>query len=673
MLPQKCTHIRIRDTNDYHLDIERFIKSLEKEYKIDFRTLPGWEYLVQRLHVSATDCKRRIQDAYRRKALIVEKLYMQSTRVSPFELTDGLCRTADKWSKMELDWKRTKKVSISEIQTNDDSLLSGPIIEEMSQTIHPNTENISSESEKNAEVVESKTNVAVQAEPSAESIHLPDVIITNPHKLISPMGSQYCGLSYRSLFSEEGLTGKTESDKEEWQCLKPTSAVRCNPTPICLTDDSLSQQVIKFTLINCTCDSVFVRFKYVLDKSYFRNIKVSPVLPKKLCPGLPEVFTLIFKLVNQEEFRSGIYFKIGFDVYDNVPAESLCVPIVTEFKKQRCVIVSESVNIPPIYPWHLKRNDQHSSDYIHITLHDPFPYHLHIYKRVMDLSKDPIVTLHADGINTELVMHDVEQQVSTEAVVNTEIVTHKTEHKLLEHKPLETHKAESKTKASAMRIAERIMVHEAMASIVKVIIELALDTFMLESTYLHLQPHESTKIPVYLTKVERTGYHQCYYDLLFIDTITEEVAMKKTVKIYAEVLPHPIKVDPIILDMSKSSVKHGYCEDVFVITNTHKLYSAMIKIKLTTKMKKMFYVEPMETTIPGLCSVPFFVKFCSRDFLSVKPSEDLVHFTFKIIIRGYKAVYENVPPYFYEIIAPCAVEFKKVYDEKYFKETDDEN
>uniref|UniRef100_A0A2H1WAU0 SFRICE_003441 n=1 Tax=Spodoptera frugiperda TaxID=7108 RepID=A0A2H1WAU0_SPOFR len=204
---------------------------------------------------------------------------MQSTRVSPFELTDGLCRTADKWSKMELDWKRTKKVSISEIQTNDDSLLSGPIIEEMSETIHPNTENISSESEKNAEVVESKTNVAVQAEPSAESIHLPDVIITNPHKLISPMGSQYCGLSYRSLFSDEGLT---------------------------------------------------------------------------------------------------------------------------------------------------------------------------------------------DGINTELVMHDVEQQVSTEAVVNTEIVTHKTEHKF-EHKPLETHKAESKTKASAMRIAERIMVHEAMASIVKLV------------------------------------------------------------------------------------------------------------------------------------------------------------------------------------------------------------
>ncbi|XP_022817371.1 uncharacterized protein LOC111350176 [Spodoptera litura] len=671
MLSKKCTHIRIRDSNDYDLDIERFIKSLEKEYKVDFRTLPRWEDLVQRLHVSSTDCKRKIQDAYRRKALIVQKLYMQSTRPSPFQLTDGLCRTADKWSKMELDRKRTRKVS--EVLTKDVWSESVPITEEFSETFHPNTENISLESGDNAEVVESKTNIAIQAEPSIESTNLPDVIITNPHKLISPMGSQFSGLSYRSLFTEGTLTGKTESEKEEWQCFKQTSAVKCTPSPISLTNDALSQQVIKFTLTNCTCQSVFVRLKYILDKSYFRKIKILPIFQKKLCPGLPEVFTLIFKLVNQEEFKTGIYFKIGFDVYDNVPAESLCVPIISEFTKGRCVIVSENINIPPVYPWHLKTNDQYSSEYIHITLRDPFPYHLHIYKRVMDLSQEPIVTIQADGVKTEIVTEKIEQKVQTETVVNTEVVTRKTD------KTLDTHKLDNKTKVSMHShflpeiSSETRMAQEAMASIAQGIIELALDTFMLESTYLYLKPHEITKIPVYFTKVEHTGYHQSYYDFLFIDTKTEEVAMKKIVKIYAEVLPHPIKVQPVILDMSKSSVKHGYCEDIFVVSNTHRLYPAIVKIKLTTKMKKMFYVEPMKTTIPGSASVPFSVKFCSRDFLSVKPSEDLVHFTFKIVINGYKAVYENIPPYFYEVIAPCAVEFKKVYNEKFFKEEGNDN
>ncbi|KAF9424817.1 hypothetical protein HW555_000118 [Spodoptera exigua] len=221
--------------------------------------------------------------------------------------------------------------------------------------------------------------------------------------------------------------------------------------------------------------------------------------------------------------------------------------------------------------------------------------------------------------------------------------------------------------------SETIFGPESIACIVKDIIELALDTFILESTYSYLKPHETAKIPVYFTKVERTGYHQCYYDLQFINTKTEDVALTKIVKVFAEVLPHPIKVHPLILDMSKSPVNHGYCEDIFVVSNTHKLYPATIKIKLTTKMKKIIYVEPMEATVAESSSVPFTVKFCSRDFLSVKPCEDLVHFTFKIVILGYKEVYENVPPYFYEVIAPCALEFKKVYKDKFSKEKDIEN
>lgn len=639
----KCTHIRIRDNNDYDFNVENLIKSLEAKYKVDFRCLPRWKELVQCLHVAGTDCKRRIQEARLRKKMIINKLYIQSTRPSPFELTSGLCRTASKWRKMEADLKKLKSAEALEINTE------APILTESGGTenLHPNT-SISSASQRisSIELEPSKIDVEVQVELEVPGSHLPAVISTNPHKLLSPLGSHSYDIGYTRKSQFSVSEAPSESVKEEWKYLKPTSSVVCIPTPIILTSNTLDQQFVQFTVVNCAGDYMHIRFKSVMDHSSFLTAKIFPAIPKRLYPGIPVLYKLIFRLKKQEEFNSGLYFKVGGDVCDNIPPEALCIPIVSAFSKIHTVIVSETITMPPVYPWHIKRSGKYSTATIKISVMDPYYYHLHIYKRLIDLSKesDMGLSLQASGVNTQSVEEREMDYVADDATI------------------VSMPKVENGT--------DSINIIESMDYIVKSIIELALNTFVFESTYLFLKPYEKLKIPVYFTKCERIGYHNSYYELELLEPETEKLIMTKTLKVFAEVLPHPIQIQPKILDMSNSPITHGYIEDHFVITNHHKLYLATIKIKLTTKMKKIINVSPMETTVPALTSVRFRVKFCSRGFMSAtqEPFEDLVYFTFKIIVLGHKSVYENVPPLFYEVIAPCAVEFKKVYNEKYFKE-----
>lgn len=643
MLSSKCTHLRIRDTNDYDINVDNLIKSIEKEYEIDFRSLPGWENLVQRLHVSATDYKRKIQDSHLRKSIIIDKLFIQSSRPSPFELTAGLCRTARKWHQLEIEVKKPKiSLMPAALDVVPDIKLEEP---KQSETPHPNTEIASAESF----VVELEpkpeppkiTDVEVHVESPVQTSHLPVTICTNHHKLISALGSQFSALSYKSILTE--TEGSVESEKEEWQRFKSTLLVKSIPMPITITNNTLKRQIVQFSVTNCTVEYIHIRFKRVLDYTPFVKIKILPVIPMRLYPGIAVIFKIIFKLKNQEEFKSGLYFRVGRDVYDEAPTEAFCIPFLSAFTKARSVTVSDT-SMPPIYPWHIKRDSMYSTGHVTISVDDPYLYHLHIYKRIIDLSResDIMLSLQASGPDTESVEERTEIDIKT-------IVS-------------------SAKGQNVQNEINSINVADLMALIAHDIVTLALESFIFESTYLYLQPYSKVKIPVYFTKAEHIGCHQSYYDFELVDPETEKVMMTKTIKIFAEVLPNPIQIQPLILDMSKSPVCHGYCQDNFVVTNSHKLYPVTIKIKLTTKMKKMFYVEPMEAVVPPLSYVPFAVKFCSRDFLAVHPSEDLVHFTFKIIVLGYKAVYENVPPFFYEVIAPCAVEFKKVYNEKYFKE-----
>lgn len=664
MQSSNCTHIRIRDHNDYNLNVQRFLENLEKEFKIDFTTFPRWEEIVQRLHVASTDCRRRIQDSKLRKAMIIDKLLMQSTRPSPFELSAGLCRTRNKWQEIEAHSKK-RKVSLDSAiivtslsQPEEEEEEFGEEEEEEKSehsappSLHPNTENLSNRSPELSyqpvpSVMRTKNSTEVQVDTQTES-HLPAVIYTNAHKLLSPLESNFSGLSYKSPLNDTiEIDEIEEKEQEDIYHLKITKSVVSTPSTIVIAKDSLKQQTITFTVTNCSADYMHIRFIRVTDTTHFKRTKLLPVIPKRLFPGIPVTYKFVFNINTQKNFQSSLYFKVGRIVYNNEPAESFYIPIITAFTIKRSVSVTDTVEIPPVYAWHMKRDDNYSSGIIRIVVDDPFYYHLHIRKRVVDLAAEPDsgMSLEASGPKTEsIAARTVDRQIGAKTIVssaNTEV---------------------TQSEFESMSYVDDI------AIIASDIIQLALDTYMLDSTYLYLEPYSKVKIPVYFCKIERIGCHQYYYDFQFIDPETEKVIFTETCKIFAEILTHPIQIRPVILDMSTSPVSHGYCEDHFVVYNNHKLYPCYAKIKLTTKMKKMFYVEPMETLVPTLGSVQFSVKFCSRDFLSVKPSEDLVHFTFKIVVNGYKAVYEHIPRIFYEIIAPCAVEFKKVYNEKYFKD-----
>lgn len=653
MQSSNCTHIRIRDKNNYDLNVGKFLETIEKDFKIDFTTFPRWEEIVQRLHVASTDCKRKIQDSKLRKALIIDKLYVQSTRPSPFELSEGLCRTRNKWLQIENHLKKRPVslesaiivTSLSQPEEEEEEIVSGD------SSLHPNTENLSTRSPDLSyvlDVVPMKHDAEVQVDAQPES-HLPAVIYTNHHKLVSPLASNFSSLSYKSLL-EEISEQEEEIKEEDIHHLKITTSIVSTPSTIIIAKDSLKQQIIKFTVTNCSSDYMHIRFISVTDVTHFKRTKLLPVIPKRLFPGIPVTYKFIFNINTQKNFESSLYFKVGRIVYNNEPAESFYVPIITAFTIKRSVSVTDTVEIPPVYAWHMKRDDNYSSGIIKIVVDDPFYYHLHIRKRVIDLAAEPDakMSLEASGPNTEsIAARTGDPQIDTKTIASS-----------------------AKTDGTQSEF-ETLSYLDDIATIASDIIQLALDSYMLDSTYLYLEPYSKVKIPVYFCKIERIGCHQYYYDFEFIDPETEKVIFTETCKIFAEILSHPIQIRPVILDMSQSPVSHGYCEDHFVVYNNHKLYPCHAKIKLTTKMKKMFYVEPMETLVPTLGSVQFHVKFCSRDFLSVKPSEDLVHFTFKIVVNGYKAVYEHIPRIFYEIIAPCAVEFKKVYNEKYFKDEED--
>ncbi|CAB3228824.1 unnamed protein product [Arctia plantaginis] len=660
MHSSKCTHVRIRDNNDYNTDVEELIKEIEREFHIDFRSLQQWQNLVKRLHVAKTDRLRKIQCANLRKLNIIEKLYIESTRPSPFQLNDVLARTASKWR----DLAKPKIISVPPLTLNN------AVVEEQGEeehieenilnndehaTLHPNTEN-SSVDRPMIEPIKIDAEVQHNLDSAKQTtISLPVCIYTNTHKLISPPDSNISPLSFHSITHHMEHIGET--GVKEWE--PSTTTVICNPATINIINRTLKEQSLLFSLTNCTSEYLHVRFKYVTNRSFFKKIKILPKIPKRLYPGIAVVFKLTFKLQTIEQFETGLYFRISRDVYYNAPTEPLLVPILSKFGSDLKVTISETVNIPPVYPWHVKRGpeSEYPSGVLKICIDGPSSYHLHIHKLSFDLSEESMISMIPNVFNTEIFKECdsfLQNTLNSKQSVNME--------------GLPDAQAEPDFSVITEIVPENST--EMIFSIVDDILQLALEVFIFDRTYVFLHPHSKISIPVYFSKVEHTGYHHNYYDLDLIDPETNIVVKKKTIKVLAEVLPHPIKITPILLDMSKSPVSYGYFQDQFIVTNVHKLYPATIYIKVTTKMKKIFYIEPMKSVVPAQSSMTFEVKFCSRDYFSPKPSEDLAHFTFKIIVDGNKLVYENVPPIFYELIAPCAMEFKKIYNENYFKETD---
>lgn len=646
MKSSKCSHLRIRDTNDYGIDVEEFIKSIEMQYKIDFRSLPQWENLIKRLHAMTTDLKRKIQDAKRRKYIMMSKIFVEATRDSPFVLTDKLARTRNKWLTMKSNSKMSRLITLMpepDVSTASETEIDIDEISDNTSTAHHNTEILDIASKLPSKSVVS---TEVDTKSTGMSPRFPVKMSMNQHRRISSLGSGE--VVFDNPPSIVPLEVETEVETKEWMLLKQTTSVKCFPKDVFISRKSLEEQAIEISIINCSTEYMHIRFMCITEDFHFKTARVRPATPRKLYPGIAISFKFIFKLFpNFEDFTSAIYFRVGKKVLDMAPMEVLHVPITSKFKISRPVLVTEAVYIPPTYLWHIRKGFPWGT--FKITGSDDYPYHVHIYKRLVNISKecqDSIVSVDVISPNTESLNDRIE---------DNEIVT------------------QSKILASLRdaQVEEEVSIQaeEVVALLVEDLIELSLDTFVFDRTYLFLTPNEKVSINVHFTKPERIGSHHCYYDIKFCDILTDELIMTKTTKIFAEVLPHPIQLYPEILDMSHSPVTHGYCEDNIIVKNTHKFYPVTIKFKLTTKMKKMFCITPMEILIQAQSSMNFRVRVCSRDL--AQETDELVHFTIKIIVVGDKSVYQNVGPFFYEIIAPCASEFKKIYNEKYFKENCD--
>ncbi|XP_013187440.2 uncharacterized protein LOC106132541 [Amyelois transitella] len=624
-------HVRIRDNNPYGVDIEAILKYIETQYDTDIRSLPQWKELIKRLHVTTTDCKRIIQNANRRKLQIIDKLYRESTRLSPFQLTDMLARTASRWKMLEDEARRKKipfKLEPEMIPTAEAS--EGSYAEQSEvESGHPNTE-VSQYQDFDLETLPQKS------EPESETpiciSHLPVLITTNPHEFVGP---SYSVLSRRSEQTTERNRSVTMKEYQEWNLLPESTLVKSLPKEIIIKNDSLEEQFIKFSIVNCGTEYLHIKYVCVTEKSHFRYAKVIPKTPTKLYPGLAVVFKLFFKVVqNEYDFASSLYFRIGQIVLDEGSTlNSLCIPVKTNYTQLRNVSVSEAVYLPAIYPWQIGEDFGYPTNYINISVLDNFSYHVHISKRQLNFDD----------------LQDSRQSLG----------------EIAETQSNPTMEIQSKTKQTANDIIDEVESFDSaviISSVVFDVVEASMDAFWIEKTYVHLRK-SNLKIPVHLTKVEFIGSHHACYDVDFFDSNTEKWFFTKTVRVYAEVLPHPVEIQPPILDMTNSPVFHGFCEDKFFIANNHKSYSVTVKIKLTTKMKKLLRIYPMEVVIPQRSNVSFDVRFCSPGLL-MRNFDDLVHFTFKIVVTGFRSIYYKVPPFFFEIIAPCLNVYEKVYKKK---------
>lgn len=640
--------IRIRDNNEYHIDVDKFIKYVEDLYKIDFRTLPNWKHLVKKLHVITTDCQRRIHEANTRKSQIIAKLFIEWNKPSTFELTDNLTRTSNRWNNKKN--VRHKKTSIS--PDPDQKLISQPnkspeLSGEMSETGHPNTEVISREdilARKRSNIMATSDVQIAQNQSQILDSNLPVFICTNQHKLLPSIGSQYTALSNKTSLQDLTIL---PTEHKEWLTLKQSRSIKCSLDEIRITNKTPNKQAVHFILTNCSTDYLHIRFKSITEKCWFKMIQLKPVITIKLYPGMSTSFTLKFQLfqIDTDVVDTYVFFKVSRNLLNTFPPEALLIPIDSQFLKYN-VKFSEIVQIPPAFSWHI--GYKHPVGVLKICTTDESGYVLHIVKRNIELEKDSSYTLSLEGNppNTDSLQERID-----------------------DHKIVVESKPGSLSKGTYLDDEEQsINILDLITSILEEVIVISLESFFWEFRYLTIKQNTKYKIPIHFLKPEHVGVHQCYYDLEFCDPSTEKVLTTKTIKVFAEVLPHPIQIYPYILDMSNSPVTHGICEDRITLINSHKLYPVTVKFKLTTKMKRIFKIIPAETLVLPKSKFQFTVRLCSKEAVIKKDLNEMVHFTIKIIIIGDKFVYNKIPPLFYEIIAPCVADYRKIYNDNYFRD-----
>ncbi|CAK1551461.1 unnamed protein product [Leptosia nina] len=639
----ECEHIRIRQIYNFGTNVENFIKYLEFQHKVDIRTIPQWQDAIKRLYSAEKEFKTRLQNASVRKRNIIENLYIQKYRQSPFTLTQKFARTSKVWKEIELNIQQKRKTYIKAIPESIHSFKQKYISEEqlgedsdIRSTAHPNTEIVEPKEDIKDKLLDADIDVK-----SDSSVKLPAIICTNPHKLLSPLGSHCTPLSHYS--SRQSTVPDQINDKE--LPLNLTNSIKCYPEAIKViyNEEQLkNNHVIKFSLRNCINEWVFIRFMGIPNRINLKKFRLMPNTPVKLYAGLSMVYCLHFKLnPNATEFEGVLNFKIGHVAADT-PDEILSVRFTCEYLEQRSIEVTESVLIPSTYLWKIGKVNYPCGN-ITIRVKDKYSYHLHIKRRDINWSE----ILDLDSVNSL----DV-QAPTTESIVqrNDDV----TSQNLLS----------SSSKFNEIPQEEVISIDTIVSNLLMEVIDNSLQCFVLDKTYFYLEPGSVYNIRAIFTKAEHIGSHHCSYDLDFINPNNNNLVMTKRVRVFSEILPHPIQIEPIILDMTNSTVKFGFCIDYFTIINKHKFIPVTIKIKLTKKMKKLFQITPMEVLIPALSKNVFQVRLCPRS--GSENSTDCVHFTIKIIVIGDKTVYENVPPFFYELLIPCSSEFKRLYGRKYF-------
>ncbi|CAG5049292.1 unnamed protein product [Parnassius apollo] len=613
------------------MDLNDFIKSIERRYKIDFKTLPQWKQLIKKLNFVEMDYSRKLHEVKLRKLFIVNKLYTENMRRTPFELTEKLARTANFWHKSRLTSRQT-----SENQTLNTKKDVHPVpsIQDSKDSVRKNNDPLSEQ--------EALLHELVFMDVDKDTNNLP-LIISNQHKLLSPLNSQDSDLSYHTLESIS-LHKKTKTNQTECHFVH-FNGVKCDPKKIIIRDSTSEEQTIEFTLKNISNDCCKVMFENIVNPRFFMNAKVFPPVTIKLYPGLSFVFNFNFNLLqNKVDFSTDLFFRILSKVSKGAQLSRLCIPICTKFFDPISLSVSNVVYIPPVYKWHLNSKFGYPSGIITIEVKNDNECYFRLINRKKDLARDPSHTSVDTVANSESVIDRIED----DNLINDTSTWSTT--KLLANKNYND--------------AEKI--NNFIKFIINDIIEASLDTFLFDLRCNHLPPKSIKKIKVTFHKSEHTGFHQTYCDIEFRCIDNGEIIETRTVKIFAEVLPHPLKISPVILDMSNSPVVHGMYKDHFVLTNTHKIYCVKIQIKPLAIMRKLLTITPMTITILPESSIKFQVTMCSSDNASELDDEvkDMVHFTFKIIATGVKSIYDGIPPIYYEIIAPCALQFHEAKKNK---------
>ncbi|XP_047536551.1 uncharacterized protein LOC125070647 [Vanessa atalanta] len=518
---------------------------MEVLFKIDFKSLSHWKEVIEKINVAQIEYKEKLLKAKKRKYEIVKKLYIQNYRVSPFELTQKLARTANLWKEFYSNVKKHKESSKIE-----DSVLSlRNVTVDGDEEIVPEEIDTKSNGHPNSEVIQSKDPIILRTEEEQDSKSnsprlLPANICTNPHKILSSIETNYIALSYKES----------------------------------------------------------------------KNV--------------------------HKDSKSDTTNEIGTKNAEEI----LHIPIIGQFEKSKSVNITETVNIPQVYMWQVNAKCGYPKGIVQIQLYGNTAYDLYIRKKNIDFINEFEDSRSIGSHNVTLTTESLMQKI-------TDVDTDTQKNTLLSSKVLDVNNEN-----------ETITTFDVVTLVLNDILNLVYEPFIFKKTYFRLFPKSKRGVLVYFTKAKYVGYHHRYYEFVFCDS--DDKSFTKTIKIFAEVLPHPILIHPALLDMSQSPVIFGQCQDHFTIINTHKVFPVTITIKTTNKMDKIFQIMPRVTAILPQSNIKFKVTFCKENINVAEMYDIMAYFTIKIIINGDSSIYKDVPPFYYEIIAPCAKELIRIYQKQ---------